>query len=266
LIPSDQPKEPGALAVITASYQCALGYGRPGAPARDLVTVRAVVRPAGPRPYNATERRRLAEQQRRDSRRRVVAAATRCFLDAGYAATTIADIARVAGVAVQTVYSSVGGKADLLIQVVSQAVAGDDQDVMFLDREWMTVLRAESDPRRQVRIFADEMTSIAPRVIPFFLMMRAAAAGDPEVAAAFQQSAGLRRETARAVVDALHGVRRGLSRDRAIDLVWAMASPEMYDLLVLQRGWPPGECASWVADVISAALLDEPGTPAAAGG
>ena len=49
---------------------------------------------AGPRAYDATERRRLAGQQRRESRRRVVAAATRCFLDAGYFATTIADIAR----------------------------------------------------------------------------------------------------------------------------------------------------------------------------
>jgi AcrR family transcriptional regulator len=212
-----------------------------------------------PRAYDATERRRLAEQQRRDSRRRVVAAASRCFLDAGYSATTIADVARAAGVAVQTVYSAVGGKADLLIEVVSQAVAGDERDVMFLEREWMTDLRTEPDPRQQVRIFADEMTSIGARVVPLFLMMRAAAAGDPEVAAAWQRSVGLRRNTARAVVKALRGLRHGLSREHATDLVWAIASPEMYDLLVLQRGWSPAECAAWVADAITAALLDEPG-------
>src|SRR5215472_13983786 len=131
---------------------------------------------AGPRAYDATERRRLAGQQRRESRRRVVAAAWRCFLDAGYAATTIGDVARAAGVAVQTVYSAVGGKADLLIEVVNEAVAGDDREVMFLDREWMRRLRAEADPRRQIRIFADEMTVIGGRVVPLFLMMRAAAA------------------------------------------------------------------------------------------
>jgi AcrR family transcriptional regulator len=214
----------------------------------------------GPRPYDATERRRLAEQQRRESRRRVVAAASRCFQDAGYAATTIADIARAAGVAVQTVYSAVGGKADLLIEVVNQAVAGDDREVMFLEREWMIELRAEPDPRRQIRIFADEMTSIGARVVPLFLMMRAAAVDDPEVAAAWQRSAGLRRDTARAVVNALRGLRRGLSRDHAIDLVWAVASPEIYDLLVLQRGWTPVECAAWVAGAIASALLDESGT------
>jgi AcrR family transcriptional regulator len=213
---------------------------------------------ARPRAYDATERRRIAGQQRRDSRRRVVAAATRCFLEAGYFATTIADIARAAGVAVQTVYSAVGGKADLLIEVVNQAVAGDERDVMFLEREWMTELRAEHDPRRQVRIFAEEMTSIGARVVPLFLMMRAAAASDPEVAAGWQRSVGLRRDTARAVVRALRGLRPGLSREHAIDLVWAIASPEVYDLLVLQRGWSHAECAEWVADAIAAALLDAP--------
>src|SRR5215471_6685686 len=213
---------------------------------------------AGPRAYDATERRRLAGQQRRERRRRVVAAATRCFLDAGYSATTIADIARAAGVAVQTVYSAVGGKADLLIEVVDQAVAGDERDVMFLDREWMTELRAEPDPRRQVRIFADEMTLIGARVVPLFLMMRAAAAGDPEVAAAWQRSVGLRRDTGRAVVGALRGLRPGMSREHAVDLVWTIASPETYDLLVLQRGWSPAECAAWAADAITAALLGEP--------
>jgi AcrR family transcriptional regulator len=214
---------------------------------------------AGPRPYDATERRRLADQQRRDSRRQVIAAASRCFLDAGYSATTIADIARAAGVAVQTVYSAVGSKAELLIAVVSQAVAGDDGEVMFLDRDWMTQLRTEPDPRQQVRIFAEEMTAIGARVVPLFLMMRAAATADPEVAAAWQRSVSLRRDTARAVVRALRGLRRGLSREHAIDLVWAIASPEVYDLLVLQRGWTPAQCAAWAADAITAALL-EPGS------
>ena len=213
----------------------------------------------GTRPYDATERRRLAELQRRESRRRVVAAASRCFLDAGYAATTVADVARAAGVALQTVYSSVGGKAELLIEVVSQAVAGDDRQVMFVDREWMIRLRAERDPREQARIYAEEMTAIGARVVPLFLMMRAAATGDPDVAAAWQRSASLRRDTARAVVRALRGLRRGLDREHAIDLVWAIASPEIYDLLVLQRGWTPAQCADWVAGAIASSLLDEPG-------
>ena len=90
-------------------------------------------------------------------------------------------------------------------------------------------------------------------------MMRAAAASDPEVAAAYQRSAELRWQTMRAVVSALHGVRPGLGGDRAANLVWAIASPETYDLLVLQRGWSPADCAAWVAGAIAAALFDKPG-------
>ena len=220
---------------------------------------RVAARGAGPRPYDATERRRLAERQRLETRRRVVAAAGQRFVEAGYAATTIADVARAAGVAVQTVYSAVGGKADLLVEVVNRTIAGDDRDVVLLDREWMAALRAEPDPRRQVRVFADEMTSIGARVVPLVLMMRAAAAGDPQVAAAYQRSAGLRWQTMRAVVSALHGMRPGLGGERAADLVWTIASPEMYDLLVLQRGWSPADFAAWVADAIAAALFDKPG-------
>ena len=40
---------------------------------------------------------------------------------------------------------------------------------------------------------------------------------------------------------------------------WTIASPEMYDLLVLQRGWSPADFAAWVADAITAALFDKPG-------
>ena len=188
-----------------------------------------------------------------------MAAAGQRFVEAGYAATTIADVARAAGVAVQTVYSAVGGKADLLVEVVNRTIAGDDRDVVLLDREWMAALRAEPDPRRQVRVFADEMTSIGARVVPLVLMMRAAAAGDPEVAAAYQRSAGLRWQTMRDVVSALHGMRPGLGGERAANLVWTIASPEMYDLLVLQRGWSPADFAAWVADALAAALFDKPG-------
>ena len=188
-----------------------------------------------------------------------MAAAGQRFVEAGYAATTIADVARAAGVAVQTVYSAVGGKADLLVEVVNRTIAGDDRDVVLFDREWMAALRAEPDPRRQVRVFADEMTSLGARVVPLVLMMRAAAAGDPEVAAAYQRSAGLRWQTMRDVVSALHGMRPGLGGERAADLVWTIASPEMYDLLVLQRGWSPADFAAWVADALAAALFDKPG-------
>src|SRR5215469_13775554 len=123
------------------------------------------------RPYDATKRRRIAQQQRQQSRQRVVAAAAKLFADNGYAATTIDAVAQAAGVAVQTVYSAVGGKPALMDAVVSRAIAGDESQTPLLDREWLTRLRQETDPRRQVKILAGAVTAVAPRIVPVWLAM-----------------------------------------------------------------------------------------------
>src|SRR5262249_18350270 len=96
------------------------------------------------RPYDARRRRQRAEQERRATRLRVIEAAHALFLDRGYVATTMADIAREAGVALQSVYKVGHSKADLLHEVRDLAVAGDDQQVMLLDRPEFTAIRAET--------------------------------------------------------------------------------------------------------------------------
>ncbi len=209
------------------------------------------------RPYDATQRRRIAQQQRQQSRERVVTAAAALFAQNGYTATTIDAVAKAAGVAVQTVYSAVGGKPALMLAVVSRAIAGDESLTPLLDREWPTRLRRETDPRRQMRILAEEQTAIAPRIVPVWLAMRAAASTDPEVAEAWQQSMAIKYQTQLAMVRAIRrtDLKPGLSYAQAADVLWTLASPETYDLLVLQRGWTPARYAGWLADTLAASLL-----------
>src|SRR5262245_5178069 len=71
----------------------------------------------------------LRDQQARQTRQAIVAAANRLFVGRGYAATSLADIAREAAVARPTVFSAFGSKAALLREVVDQALAGDDEPV-----------------------------------------------------------------------------------------------------------------------------------------
>src|SRR5829696_1267326 len=86
------------------------------------------------RTYDATKRRERADEERRATRRRVLVAAQRLFVDKGYRATTMAEIASEAGVALQSVYKAGQSKADLLQRVVDVVVAGDDEDVLMADR------------------------------------------------------------------------------------------------------------------------------------
>jgi len=50
-------------------------------------------------------------------------------------------------------------------------------------------------------------------------------------------------------------VRPGLTQDRIADIVWATNGPELYSLLVEQRGWSIEELAAWLADSWARLLL-----------
>src|SRR5215470_1984997 len=92
----------------------------------------------GARRYRSPRR----EQQARRTRARITAAAARQFLARGYAAATMRAVAADAGVALPTVELVFGTKARLLKAVIDTAIAGDDEPVPMLARQWAT--RAES--------------------------------------------------------------------------------------------------------------------------
>src|SRR5690348_212258 len=84
----------------------------------------------GKRVYNSPLR---AEQAQR-TRAAVLDAAGRCFLEKGYATTTMKDVAAAAGVSPQTVFGQ-GSKASLLLACVDRALVGDDEEVPLARRE-----------------------------------------------------------------------------------------------------------------------------------
>src|SRR5690606_17873231 len=152
------------------------------------------------RAYDATKRRERAEEERRATRRRVLAAAQRLFVERGYTATTMADIATEAGVAMQSVYKAGKSKSDLLQRVVEVVVAGDDQEVMLTDRPNVTAIAEETDAVRQVEMVASLIASTQERSAPVQAALRQAAAVDEAVAANLDAELRRRHETIGAVV------------------------------------------------------------------
>ena len=207
------------------------------------------------RPYDARRRRERAEQERRATRRRVVEAARTLFLERGYVATTMADIAREAGVALQSVYKVGHSKADLLHQVRDLAVAGDDQQVMLVDRPEFVAIRAEADPDRQVEMLASLVATTMERLAPVWVAYREAAAVDAKAAANLVTAHQRRHHTFTNVIGEIPEHRLRHSREESTDTAWAIASPDVYLLLQSVLEWDADRYAEWMSRTLADLLL-----------
>jgi AcrR family transcriptional regulator len=211
----------------------------------------------GHRPYRSPAR----EEQARNTRRQIVAAAHQLFLADGFAATTIPAVATGAGVSVQTVYKVFGNKSGLAKAVFDVAIAGDDEAVPVVDRARLMEVRAEPDARRKLALYGDHLAAVAPRHVPLQLVIRDAAATHHDAAAVWAelQAERLRGMAMFAAVLAEEGqLRTGVSRSAARDVLWTYNSAEVFQLLVLERGWSAKRYGRWVADALVAALLPLP--------
>jgi AcrR family transcriptional regulator len=219
--------------------------------------VRLVEVPVKPRRYDASGRRAAA----RARRERVLLAAEALFGESGYATTTVAAIAEAADVSAETVYKTFGGKSGLVRALWQKALEGAGPVPAELRSD---ALRTLADPRALVLGWARLATEVAPRVVPVLLLVRDAAVGDPAMRSMYDEMEAGRLErmtdNARHLAEGGH-LRAGVDLAEAADLLFAVSSPEMFELLVLRRGWSLDRYAGFVAATIDAALL--PAGPAA---
>jgi AcrR family transcriptional regulator len=206
------------------------------------------------RAYDSSRRR----EQARLSRKAVLEAARNLFLERGYGATSIPAIASEAGVAVPTVYKGFGNKAGLLKAVFDVSIVGDDEPVPMLQREMVKRIEAEPDPRRKFSLYGIHLSEAGPRAAGIQLVAREAAASDADAREVWEKMLAERltgvTEFARHLHSGRH-LREGVSLEEARDVLWALNSVELYELLVLRRGWSPHRYGNWVAAAMSAALL-----------
>ena len=207
-----------------------------------------------PRTYDATRR----QEQAQENRARVLSAARARFLADGYTATTIPGVARDAGVSVQTVYKAFGNKGGLLKAVFDVAVTGDDQPIPVAGRDQIKRIQAEPDPQKKLRTYAEYFIQGAQRAVAVELLARNAASGDPAAAAVWDQIQQQRLTGMSQFARHLHTgghLPAGTAIEEARDVLWTFTSPELWDLLVIQRGWTPTRYGHWLASMLTAALL-----------
>lgn len=185
------------------------------------------------------------------------------FLEKGYAATTVAAVARRAGVAPDTVYKAFGSKIALLKEVLDLVIGGDDEEVALLDRAEPQAMREEPDQRRQLAMFAAGMTRQLERVRPVDDILRGAAAVDAE-AAELRADIQLRQrgDAMRTVVSWVverGGLRDGVTDGDAAAMLWTLTAPEVHHMLRETWGWSADRYERWLRETLTAGLL--PGTP-----
>lgn len=199
-------------------------------------------------------RGRQARAQR--NRERVLDAAERRFLHDGYGPTTMAEIAGDAGVSADLLYKSFGTKAGLVRAIRERALEGDGP--VPAEQRSDALHRADADPRVIIRSWGRFVVEVMPRVAPILLLIRTAAGTDPEmqVLADELDDDRLRRMklNARRLHTAGH-LRPGLGTTAAADVLWTYSAPELYELLVVRRGWSAARYGRFVAAAMVDALL-----------
>ena len=206
------------------------------------------------RRYHAPQR----VEQAAATRHAVLEAARELFTTRGYAATRVGQIAERAGVAVDTLYATVGRKPVLLREVFETALSGQDVSVPAEDRDYVKAIRAAASATEMITIYAGALGRIAPRLAPVHVAMRDAAAHDADCAALYRELSQRRARNMRLFAADLRTtgeLRADLSDDEVADIVWSMASAEYYLLLVQDRRWTPQQYSDHLRDAWTRLLL-----------
>lgn len=211
-------------------------------------------------PYDNSQRHEAA----RTTRARIREAAKTSFIERGFGATTIRQIAEHAGVSQETIYKTFGGKAALLKAVYDVSLAGDDDPIPLAERPEAIAVRDAQSPAEAARAYAELAQLISGRIDPLLRILLGARDTD-QALAEFARTTERERHIGSAFY-VRHWATTGWLRDditidHAIDTVWALNSPQPRWLL-LDHGWTEAQYTQWLAGLIHQAIFtdDRPST------
>ena len=207
------------------------------------------------RSYDSPRRREQAAATRRD----ILSAAQRLFEGQGYSATTMAAIASEAGVALKTVYTAFETKSGVLRALWNLLLRGDEAEVPMMDRAWYREVLDEPDAERQLRLNARNARAVKARIAGVLVVIRHAAAIEADSAGLWARIQSDFYDNQRAIVqslDAKGALRPELDVARAADILWTLNHPDVWQLLVGERGWTAEQWEVWFAETSRSQLLD----------
>ena len=200
----------------------------------------------------------LRDDAARRTRVRILDVAEQELVRGGYHAMTIAALARAARVSPQTIYNSIGGKAAVIKALYDVRLAGDDEPVPIAERPEMRRIAEQPDAASTLRAYIAAGRVLYARVGHVLGVVFADGPGaDADLMGFVETIEHERRIGNTAIVEVVaerFGLRNGLSRIRAVDILWAATSFELADRLVRRCEWSLDAYEQWLGDVVVASL------------
>jgi AcrR family transcriptional regulator len=186
----------------------------------------------------------------------IVQAARRLFARNGYARTSVADVAREAGVALQTVYDRVGSKAALVRRM------NDLVDAESGVAELEARMSASTDPRELLGLCVQLTRQVAERCGDIIAAVNVAALAEPAIDGVLAE--GRRRHisgTGRvaSVLEAMGALQDGVDAESAGRLLATLTYNDSYLMLTRDFGLSFDQAQAWLEGRLAAALLEPPG-------
>ncbi len=208
------------------------------------------------RRYDSPRRREQAQM----TRRAILQAAERLFAEQGYAVTTMAQVASAADVSLKTVYLVFDTKAGVLRALWHLQLRGDEGDAPVAQRTWYQEVLDEADPATKLRLNARNARAVKERAGALLGVIRNAAVVDPDIGELWKQISTDFHDNQRAIVTSLEAqgaLRPDLDVARGADILWALNHPDLWHLLVGERGWTPDAWERWFHETSCRELLAE---------
>ncbi|MFC1406149.1 MULTISPECIES: TetR/AcrR family transcriptional regulator [Streptacidiphilus] len=202
------------------------------------------------RPYNSGRRREAAAR----NRAAVLEACRELLFQDGYHATTVRAVAERAGVSVETVYKTFGGKPGLVKALWDSTLAGDDEPVAMADRPQMQEVLRTGEPAAKLRLYAGFVRGIHERITPLFTLLTQAGPEVGEVLGAGERERLVGVTAFVAHLDETGALRPEADRVHLADALWALAGPQLYTQLTVGRGWSADAYEEWLAATLAATL------------
>ena len=206
-----------------------------------------------------TYRSGLRATQADATRRAIIAAAGVVCRAGGWPGATIAAIAKEAGVSKETIHAVFGTKVAVIGEMVKANVAEAAPGEHFLDQDRPKAISATVDPDRRIELWAAYLTEIMQRVSPLMSVVRAGAEAEPEMAELYRALHQGRRANLSRVAQSIlgeGGSKTALSVESVTEILWQLASPEMFILLTGVGGYSTERYTEWLAGMLKVALRE----------